>query len=144
MISINISELIWTVINFFLLLFLLKRFLYTPILRVMEERQARTDALFDEERRAKESVQENDARLAAEKARSREEASRFLSESGSAQEQRRIEALSQARKSAQAFRQEAQTQLAAQSEAEQAQLAAARPELAALLAGRLLGEEEQA
>ena len=35
MISINLSELIWTIINFFLLMFLLKRFLYTPILRFM-------------------------------------------------------------------------------------------------------------
>ena len=44
MISINISELIWTVINFFLLLFLLNRFLYKPVISFMEERQARIDA----------------------------------------------------------------------------------------------------
>ena len=44
MISINISELIWTVINFFLLLFLLNRFLYKPVISFMEQRQARIDA----------------------------------------------------------------------------------------------------
>ena len=31
MLSINISELIWTIINFFLLYFVLKRFLFDPV-----------------------------------------------------------------------------------------------------------------
>ena len=33
MLSINISELVLTAISFFLLFFLLKRFLYTPLIR---------------------------------------------------------------------------------------------------------------
>ena len=41
MLSINISEVILTVLNFFLLYFLLKRFLYTPLIRFMDERQGR-------------------------------------------------------------------------------------------------------
>ena len=45
MLSINISELIWTIINFFLLFFLLKRFLYDPIIRFTDARRARIDAL---------------------------------------------------------------------------------------------------
>ena len=44
MISINISELIWTVINFLLLVLLLNRFLYKPVISFMENRQARIDA----------------------------------------------------------------------------------------------------
>ena len=63
MISINISELIWTVINFFLLLFLLNRFLYKPVISFMEERQARIDAKLREEEEAKARIEENDARL---------------------------------------------------------------------------------
>ena len=74
MISINISELIWTVINFFLLLFLLNRFLYKPVISFMEERQARIDAKLREEEEAKARIEENDARLLDEKAKSREEA----------------------------------------------------------------------
>ena len=53
MISINISELIWTVINFFLLMFLLNRFLYKPVISFMEKRQARIDAGLQEEQDAK-------------------------------------------------------------------------------------------
>ena len=76
MISINISELIWTVINFFLLLFLLNRFLYKPVISFMEQRQARIDAKLREEEEAKARIEENDARILDEKARSREEESK--------------------------------------------------------------------
>ena len=69
MISINVSELIWTVINFFLLMFLLNRFLYKPVITFMENRQARIDAGLQKEQDAKTSVKENDERLEKEKKR---------------------------------------------------------------------------
>ena len=53
MLSINISELIWTVINFFLLFFLLRHFLYKPICEHMDARQARIDAGLEKEREAR-------------------------------------------------------------------------------------------
>ena len=39
MLSINISELVLTIISFFLLLFLLNKFLYQPVLKFMKERK---------------------------------------------------------------------------------------------------------
>ena len=141
MISINLSELIWTIINFFLLLFLLKRFLYTPILRFMEARQARVDAGLAEERSAQAQVQENDRRLAAEKAASREEAKHILNAAGEAAQKRREETLAQARETAGKAREQARADLAARCGDEQDRLAQARPELAELLAEQLLGDE---
>ena len=44
MLSINPSELIWTILCFLALLFLLNRFLYQPLVRFMDERKARIDA----------------------------------------------------------------------------------------------------
>ena len=52
MLSINLSELVLTIISFFLLLFLLNKFLYTPVLKFMRERQARIDAGLEKERAA--------------------------------------------------------------------------------------------
>ena len=49
MLSINPSELIWTILSFFALLFLLNRFLYKPLVRFMDERRARIDAGLNEE-----------------------------------------------------------------------------------------------
>ena len=55
MLSINISELIWTIINFFLLYFVLKRFLFTPVCRLLDERQEKIDASLNEEKQAQEA-----------------------------------------------------------------------------------------
>ena len=68
MLSINISELIWTIINFFLLYFLLKHFLYKPVIRFLDARQARLDAALEEENKARAALEENRERIEGEKA----------------------------------------------------------------------------
>ena len=60
-----ISELIWTVINFFLLMFLLKRFLFIPVIRFMEKRKAGMDAKIKEEQAAETHFSENQEKLKA-------------------------------------------------------------------------------
>ena len=142
MISINISELIWTVINFFLLLFLLKRFLYTPILRFTAERQARIDAGLEAERAARAQLAENEERLAGKKAESRQEAKRIVQRVEQAASQRREEALRQAREEADEARKREADRLELQRREEAERLTMAQGELAQLLAGRLLGEEQ--
>lgn len=139
--SINPSELIWTVINFFLLLFLLKHFLYTPVLRFMEDRQARMDAKLNEEKQAQTKVEENDARLQSQKAKSREEAKRILAQSGDELEKRHAEAMSQARAASSQVLKDGEAALSEQREKTAEALRTATPELAELLAKRLLNEE---
>ena len=139
--SINPSELIWTVINFFLLLFLLKHFLYTPVLRFMEDRQARMDAKLNEEKQAQAKVEENDARLLSEKAKSREEAKRILAQSGDELEKRHAEAMSQALAASSQVLKDGEAALSEQREKTAEALRTATPELAELLAKRLLNEE---
>ncbi|MBQ9663767.1 MAG: hypothetical protein IJV40_11515 [Oscillospiraceae bacterium] len=139
--SINPSELIWTVINFFLLLFLLKHFLYTPVLRFMEDRQARMDAKLNEEKQAQDKVEENDARLQSQKAKSREEAKRILAQSGDELEKRHAEAMSQARAASSQVLKDGEAALSEQREKTAEALRTATPELAELLAKRLLNEE---
>ena len=56
MLTINISETIWTLVCFLLLYFGLKRFLYEPLVRFMDERSARINSGFDAERAAQEQV----------------------------------------------------------------------------------------
>ena len=77
MLSINVSELIWTIVNFFLLYFLLKRFLYTPVVRFLDARQARLDEAMKEEAEARAAVEESEQRIEENKARRREEAAQL-------------------------------------------------------------------
>ena len=54
MLSINISELLLTVLSFFVLMFLLNKLLFKPVIRFREERQSRMDESFRQESLAKE------------------------------------------------------------------------------------------
>ena len=78
MLSINLSELVLTIISFFLLLFLLNKFLYTPVLKFMRERQARIDAGLEKERAANAEAAENEKRIEDAKTQRREEAKAIL------------------------------------------------------------------
>ena len=141
MISINISELIWTVINFFLLFFLLNRFLYKPVLSFMEARQARIDAKLREEEEAKACIEDNDARIQDEMARSREEAKKLLALNAEEIEKHNAEVLQEAKKASAQNRKDSEAALAQNQEKTAQQLHEAAPELAAMLAERLLSEE---
>ena len=141
MISINISELIWTVINFFLLLFLLNRFLYKSVISFMEQRQARIDAKLREEEEAKARIEENDARILDEKARSREEAKKLLALNAEEIEKHNAEVLQEAKKASVQNRKDSEAALSQRQEKTAQQLHEAAPELAAMLAEKLLSEE---
>ena len=141
MISINISDLIWTIINFLLLCILLNHFLYKPVLRFMDDRQARVDAKLSEKRDAEAQAAENDARLEAEKAKSRDEAKRILTQADADTEEQHAAAMLQAREDAVQDRKDAEADLEARREKTAEKLGEATPELADLLARHLLGEE---
>ena len=59
--SINVSEVIWTIVCFFALLFVLKKFLFDPLIRFMEQRQATIDQGLERGRDAQRKKDENDA-----------------------------------------------------------------------------------
>ena len=141
MISINISELIWTVINFFLLFFLLNHFLFKPVISFMEDRQARIDAKLRAEEEARARIEENDARLLEEKARSREEAKKILAENAEEIEKNNAEVLKEAKAASVQNRRDSEAALSRKQEKTAEQLHEAAPELAALLTEKLLGGE---
>lgn len=144
MLSINISELIWTVINFFLLLFLLRHFLYKPICEHMDARQARIDAGLEKEREAKAALQAVDARQAEEEAAAREEARALLRRTEEEDLQESGETLLEAKRGVREREGKKREQMQEQIRQEHERLTGAEPALAASLAKTLLGEEVDA
>ena len=138
MLSINISELVLTAISFFLLFFLLKRFLYDPLLRFMDERNARIEEGLDAEKQVHAAVQANEMLLEAKRKESMDQAKNIVEQARSADEQRREAALQQARQSAEESRSRAREELCRLQESESGKLRDSETELAALLADRLL------
>ena len=141
MLSINISELIWTVINFLLLLFLLRRFLYRPICRFMDARQARIDAGLEKERAAQDALRAEEARQDEEQQEARTRAKSLLQQTETVTAEESREALLAARQELREAEEQARERLQADSRREEVRLAEAEPALAGALARSLLGEE---
>ena len=142
MLSINISETIWTVINFFLLLFVLKKFLFDPILKVMDAREAKISAGTEAAQKAQAALEENARSLDEQKADAQRKAAALVSESEMADSRRTAETCAKAREDADALQKQGEERLQELRTEEKAALDARTPELAALLAAQLLGEEE--
>ena len=138
MLSINISELIWGIVNFLLLYFLLKRFLYTPLIGFMDKRSQRINEGLEAERQALEAKAqaEEHVRTAMEDelARSRQ----LLSEAGVENAQRLRVRMEQAQQEAGARQREFDDSIDQFLHEKRGELSAHKAELAALLADKLL------
>lgn len=140
--QICVPEFIWTVINFFLLMFLLKKFLYTPILSFMDERQARIDAGLEEGKKAEQALEENSRQLSAELTEKGQEARAVISEARSEAEKVRSEKLEKAHAEAEAiFRQARETVKKNETKA-QSEIDGSMTELVGILSKKLLGSDE--
>ena len=142
MLSINFSELIWTIINFFLLYFLLKRFLFTPVCRLLDERQAKIDGGLNAEKEAQATVDRNRSRIDAEKAESRREANRILTEAEAEDEKNRAESIAAARSKAKEDLRRSEAELEQRSEQEETLLREKSGDLSALRSARIRGQED--
>lgn len=136
--SINVSEVIWTIVCFFALLFVLKKFLFDPLLRFMEQRQAAIDQGLERGRDAQRKKDENDAAL-REKWRERSvEVKQLLAEGKTADDRERAWVLESTQKEINKALQEANQRI----EQERRQMCADAqeqlPQLVSILAQQLL------
>ena len=135
--SINVSEVIWTVICFFALLFVLKKFLFGPLVKFMDERQARIDAGDAIRRESEQHVQENAAALEESwKARS-DEAKTMLARGKTEAEALRAKTVAEAQGAAHIAEKEARDRIKAEREETLAQASEKMPELVGILADQL-------
>ena len=140
MLSINLSELVLTIISFFLLLFLLNKFLYTPVLKFMRERQARNDAGLEKERAANAEAAENEKRIEDAKTQRREEAKAILAKQRTDDGRAHEECAKQLLKDSAKERQEARVRVEAMAKDAKAKLDTEKDELANALAERLISK----
>lgn len=140
MLSINLSELVLTIISFFLLLFLLNKFLYTPVLKFMRERQARIDAGLEKERAANAEAAENEKRIEDAKTQRREEAKAILAKQRTDDGRAHEECAKRLLKDSAKERQEARVRVEAMAKDAKAKLDTEKDELANALAERLISK----
>lgn len=139
---ISVPEFIWTIINFFLLMFLLKKFLYDPILKVMDERKAQIEADFEVGRTAEKALAENSENLKTELAKSGAEAREMISEARGVAEKAKGEVVNAAHAEAAGIHKDVRQRVAAEEVEARKTVEDSMPELVALLSQQLLHSEE--
>ena len=141
--SINVSEVIWTVICFFALLFVLKKFLFGPLISFMDERQTRIDAGKAANREAEMSKQESAAALEENWKARNEEAKNLIAQGKAAAEEERAKTVAQAHAEAHEAEKEARARIQAEREETLAKAEQKMPELVDVLADQLLQDAAQ-
>ena len=139
MLTLNLSELILTILNFFVLLFLLKRFLYQPLIAFMDQRNARIQAAMEQERAASAALEEEVARCEQRRKESYEAAKRIVRDARAEDERRHSESEMKAYEEAMSRRRQEQTEEARQNEEELHLVGEEKERLASALAKTLLG-----
>ena len=136
--SINVSEVIWTIVCFFASLFVLKKFLFDPLIRFMEQRQAAIDQGLERGRDAQRKKDENDAAL-REKWRERSvEAKQLLAEGKTADDRERAWVLESTQKETNKALQEANQRIEQERRQVCADAQEQLPQLVSILAQQLL------
>ena len=138
--SINVSELIWTILCFFVLLFVLKKLLIDPLLKVMEARNANLAEGLEAGRQAQLAREENDEALQQAKKDAAQQANVLVQEAKSADEKARQAAVAEAKQSAAQSMKDTREQLHAEEQAVSAELEQELPALVETLAAALLKE----
>ena len=139
--SINISELIWTVICFFVLLVVLKKLLFDPLVSFMAARDARIQDGLNAGRTAQQQL---DAAARARSEAQRKQAAAadaLLAEAKSASERARAQALQSAHQEAAPATRAMRARVRDEETAAAAAVDAKLPELVTALTGGLLGSD---
>lgn len=139
--SINISELIWTVICFFVLLVVLKKLLFDPLVSFMAARDARIQDGLNAGRTAQQQL---DAAARARSEAQRKQAAAadaLLAEAKSAAERARAQALQSAHQEAAQATRAMRARVRDEETAAAAAVGAKLPELVTALTGGLLGSD---
>lgn len=138
MLTINISEIIWTIFNFFLLFFILRHFLYKPVTEFMDKRSKCIEEKMEIEKHTQAALEEN--RICMEQGRKKalEDAEALVAEAKAEKEQRGKSLVQQARDQSALNRNKAAISAAMKNEQEKNRMDNNVQRLAAVLAETLL------
>lgn len=137
MLTINISELLLTVLSFFILMFLLNKLLFKPVISFREQRQKGIDDCFEQERQAKEKLAETQKDLDCRRSESLKQAESIMADARSKAQQEAENIAKQAESQAEEKMQQAAREAEELRKAGGEALEEQRRQLAANLADRL-------
>lgn len=140
--QISTAEFLWTIISFFLFMFLLKKVLYEPILKVMDTRAEHIKAGLEEGRNAQKALEESKAKLADELTEKNGEARQLVSNARTEAEKAKGEVLATAHAEAEQLHKQVREKVKAEEAEAVGSVESNMPELVAVLSNKLLHSDE--
>lgn len=137
--QISTAEFLWTLVSFFLFMFLLNKFLFKPVLALMDERKARIDAGIAKGKTAEAALRENETKLAQELVSTGDEARQIINSARAEAEKEKDEVLAKAHAEAEDLHADVRQRVKASEEAAASAIDDSMPELVVLLSEKLLG-----
>lgn len=137
-----VPELIWTIITFFVLMFLLKIFLYNPVLKILDERKAKVDAGLNEGKRAETAFKESSAAMNEELVEQNNKARELIGQARNEAEKEKEAALSEAHSKAEEIRNDIRERISAEEYAAKCDVEENMPDFVVLLTKKLLDSED--
>ena len=135
--QISTAEFLWTIISFFLFMFLLKKVLYEPILKIMDTRAEHIKAGLEEGRNAQKALEESKAKLADELTEKNGEARQIVSDARTEAEKAKGEVLATAHAEAEQLHKQVREKVKAEEAEAVSSVESNMPELVAVLSNKL-------
>jgi len=139
--GVDLPKLLFQVINFLLLLYLLNRFLFKPVLKLLDEREARIKKGLEDAEAAARDRELAKAEREAALDEARKEAQAMVARANKIAEDSRAEILAEAKEQAEKVTARAREEITAEKERAMSELRATVADLALQAAGRLVRSE---
>ncbi len=143
-IGVNFWTGLFTLLNFLAVLYVGKRFLWGPVMKMIQDRQKEIDDLYDDAGKAKESAQQLESEYKQKLAAAQETSERLVKEAVARGQSREEEILRQANAEADAIRQKASMDIALEKKKAMNDAKDEISVIAMAIAGKVVGKELKA
>jgi len=139
LLDISLGTVLFSIANFAILVFLLMKFLYKPIVKMLDERKKGIDDALNAAEDARKEVAQTGEAIRADLAKARQDAEAILTSARSQGEETKARIIAEAHTQAEAFTAQAKKEIAEETEAAIGELKAQVADLAILIAQKALG-----
>jgi F-type H+-transporting ATPase subunit b len=139
--GINLWNFLFQLGSFLLFMWLMWRFVYRPLMRVLDERRERAAEIIESSDRIKREVAETEARQKQVLEDARRQAQEIIAQAQGVADKKRLDAEGEAKTAAENILSKARAEIGAERDQAIAQLRREFGELAILAAGKVIGEE---
>ena len=140
-ISVNIWQILISLVNLLILTLILKRFLFKPVKKVVDARRAAIDNDYEQARKAKEEAEENRLNYEAAVAAARQTGDQIIADASRAAERRGNEIVSEAKEKAGEIRRQAEADAVLERKKAEDEMKREIADVSTQLTGKLLKRE---